>query len=359
MNSRTVAANFFRGLGSGTATCVAAAAVVLAGCGGEPGANKDKPASQTAAKVNKEEITVHQINYVLQQQRSLSPEQAASASKLVLERLIDQELSLQKAQELKLDRDPRVVQQVEAARREIIARSYMEKIGAGAPKPTAAEIQAYYESKPALFKERKVYVLQEINIEAAADKVDVLRSQLEAAKDINDYVAYLKANGFRFGGNQVTRAAEQLPLARLDDFAKMKEGHAMFSPTAKGVQVVFLASARSQPVDEVRAKPAIEQFLFNERKRKVIEDDLKALRTAAKVEYVGDYVGGAPKPLSEKLSVTPSQSPLVDAAASAAEYTPPPPPPLEPAPADIAPAAPFAASTPTGQVLEKGLQGFK
>ena len=87
---------------------------LLAGCGG--GGDKGEKASQTAAKVNKEEITVHQINFVLQQQRGLKPEQAEAASKQILERLIDQELALQKALEQKLDREPRVVQQIEAAR---------------------------------------------------------------------------------------------------------------------------------------------------------------------------------------------------------------------------------------------------
>ena len=112
------------------AVAVASTALLLAGCGG----NKET-ASQTAAKVNRDEITVHQINFVLQQQRGLRPEQADAAGKQILERLIDQQLALQKAGDLKLDREPAVVQQMEAAKREILARAYLEKVGEGAAKP--------------------------------------------------------------------------------------------------------------------------------------------------------------------------------------------------------------------------------
>ena len=338
---------------------VGAAIVVglLTGCGGDD--KKDKAASQTAAKVNKEEITVHQINNVLQQQRGLKPEMAASASIQVLERLIDQELAIQKAQEQKIDRDPRVVQQMESARREIISRAYIEKVGSGAPKPTPAEIKAYYDSKPALFSERKIYSFQELMIEADTDQITSLREALTAAKDVNAFVEYLKAKNYKFGGNQASRAAEQLPLSSLDEIAKMKNGQALFSVTPKGVQVTVLAGSRGQPVDEVRAQPAIEQFLLNERKRKLVEDDLKALRKAAKIEYVGDYANGAPKSLEEKLNVSPTRSPLVDASASAAEYVPPAPAPLASAPVDTAPAEPFTASSPSGKALQQGLKGFK
>ena len=151
------------------------------------GEKKDKPATQTAAKVNKEEITVHQINFLLAQQRALPPEQAASATRQVLERLIDQELTLQKAGDLKLDRDPRVVQQIEAARREIISRAYLEKIGEGAPKPTPAEVSAYYEAHPALFKERRVYSFQEVNVEAKPEQVETLKKALSDAKNLTAF----------------------------------------------------------------------------------------------------------------------------------------------------------------------------
>ena len=287
-------------------------AALLAACGDK----KEKTASQTAAKVGKAEITVHQINFVLQQQRNIRPEQADAASKQILERLIDQELALQKADDLKIDRDPRVVQQLEAAKREIIARAYLEKVGEAAPKPTPEEIKKYYDEKPALFKERRIYSIQEIAIEAKPDQVPALREKLTASKNINEFVEFLKANEFKFAGNQAVRAAEQLPLQSLDAFAKMTDGQAMLNQAANGVQVVVLAGSRSQPVSEEQARPAIEQFLLNDRKRKLIEDDIKAMRAGAKIEYVGKFGEGAPA-AGAAVSPVPATAPAPAAAPAA------------------------------------------
>ena len=78
------------------AAATALVSVALVGCEKK----KEAGASPAAVVVNKEEITVQQVNQVLQQQRGLKPEQADAASKQVLERLIDQELAVQKAVEL-------------------------------------------------------------------------------------------------------------------------------------------------------------------------------------------------------------------------------------------------------------------
>lgn len=297
---------------------VIAATALLAGCGEK----KDKGASQTAAKVNKDEVTVHQINFVLQQQRNLRPEQADAAAKQILERLIDQQLALQKAEEGKIDRDPRVVQQLEAARREVIARAYVEKVGEAAPKPSPEDIKKYYDEKPALFRERRVYSIQEIAIEAKPEQVEELRAKLAAAKSINEFVEYLKTAGYRFGGNQAVRAAEQLPFNTLEAMSKMKDGQAMVVPSPQGVQVVVLAGSRSQPVSEEQARPAIEQYLLNERKRKLVEDDIKALRAAAKIEYVGKFAGGAASaPAGAATPATPAPAPTASGGLTATDVS--------------------------------------
>lgn len=270
---------------------VIAAAALLTACGG---GDKGDKASQTAAKVNKEEITVHQINFVLQRQPGLKPEQAETASRQVLERLIDQELAVQKAQEQKVDRDPRVVQQIEAAKREIIARAYAERVGEAVAKPSAEEIAKYYADKPALFKDRRIYSLQEVQIEAKPEQYEAIRAKLSAAKNLNEFAEYLKSADLRFTGNQAVRAAEQLPLASLDAISRMKDGDSMISPNPAGLTVLYLVGSRSQPVDEARARPAIEAFLLNQRKAEAIQKDLKALREGSKIEYVGKFSQPAP-----------------------------------------------------------------
>jgi EpsD family peptidyl-prolyl cis-trans isomerase len=289
--------------------------LMVAGCGGH--GNK---ASQTAAKVNKEEITVHQINFVLQQQRGLRPEQADAASRQVLERLIEQELAVQKADEMKLDRDPRVVQALEAAKREVLARAYVDRVGEGAPKPTEDEVRKYYEDKPALFKERRIYNIQELQIEAKPEQTAQLRTRLEAAKNIGEFVEWLKANNFKFVANQAVRAAEQLPLPVLDAIARMRDGQAAMNPTAGGVQVVVLAGSSMQPVDFEHAKPAIEQYLLNERRRELVAKDLKDLRANAKIQYVGKFAE-APASAASAAAASASGTPAATTAPPTATST--------------------------------------
>lgn len=297
---------------------LAGSAVLLAGCGEK----KDKPASQTAAKVNKDEITVHQINFVLQQQRGLRPEQADAASKQILENLINQQLALQKADELKLDRDPRVVQQLEATRREVLARAYIERLGEAAIRPTPEEIAAYYREKPALFSERRIYSIQEIAIEAPPERFETLRNQLATSRNINEFIEFLKASDYRFNGNQAVRAAEQLPLNSLDAFARMQDGQAMIVPTPTGAQVIVLAGSRVQPVSEEQARPVIEQYLLNERRRKLVDDDIKAMRAAAAIQYVGKFAEGAPGAASAPAGA-PGTVPAPGSAAAPATSTAP------------------------------------
>lgn len=331
---------------------VGLASALLVACGG--GDSKDKPATQVAAKVNKEEISVHQINFMLQRQPNLKPEQVEPASRVALDRLVDQELTVQKAIEQKIDRDPRVVQALDAARREIIARAYIDRIGNGVSPPSDAEIADYYAKNPALFSQRRIYQLQEFVVEGPNEALTALQTQLSATKDAAQIVKVLNASGLKVNASQAVRSAEQIPLAALERFAKLRDGEIMVNLGGNTLQAIYLASSRSAPVNEAQARTAIERFLLNERKRELIAKDLKALRDAGQVEYLGKF--------ADMKDARPGAGP--EAASASGLDLPPPPAPTEaqPAPAEPSLAASSAASaaSATGHdVLNRGIRGLK
>jgi EpsD family peptidyl-prolyl cis-trans isomerase len=335
---------------------------LLAGCG----ARKDRTASQTAAKVNRDEITVHQINFLLNQQRPPpAPQDAASASHQALERLIDQQLTIDRAEDQRLDRDPNVVQQIEASRREIISRAYLQKVSDAAPRPTAEEIRIYYDAHPALFKDRRIYNLQEVDVQATPAQVETLKAAFPMSKSFADYVAYLNASGLLLRPNQGLRSAEELPLANLAGFAAMKDGESMLLPLPGGIEVVHMVASRPQPLSVAQASPAIEQFLRNERRREIIASNLQALRGAAKIEYVGNFSESGAKPAAPEVALRAPEVVVTPAPAPAPVPAPPPTPTPE-IPAvraaiaqDVAPSPPInAASMPSRSILDKGLRGL-
>jgi hypothetical protein len=106
-------------------------------------------------------------------------------------------------------------------------------------------------------------------------------------------------------------------------------------------------------VTQQQATPAIEKFLYNQRKLKLLADDLQTLRSAAKIEYVGSFAADAAQNPYRAASA-PELPPLTSVAPPASESS------AAAAPqVDVAPAEVQAASMPSDATLDKGLKGLK
>ena len=274
------------------AALMAACALVLGACGGESGTAQP---TQVAARVNSEEITVHQINTLLSQATSIDAANVGEAGAKVLERLIDQEVLVQKAREVQLDHDPRVLQLIEAARREILARAYVEQVAASAGQPEQSEIEAYYASKPDLFEKRRIYNLQELNIRLEADRHDALRAKVAEAGSLKEVVDWLRGEQIPFAASAGVKAAEQLPMELLPRFAAMKDGQFALVRQPSGATLVHLVSSQTQPIDANRARPLIEKFLSNQRRAEIASEQVRQLRGSAEIAYLGSFSGNAPE----------------------------------------------------------------
>lgn len=266
------------------AATLVSCALVLAACTGHK-----KDATQSAARVDGTEITVHQINYRLQRERGLRPEQMEQASRRVLEQLIDEQLFVDKAEKLKVDKEPGAEQAIAAARREVLARAYVETSAQSVAAPTDDAIHAYFDNNDALFTHRRIYVLQEYLSKVPVDKIAELRSQVERGTTPAAVEAWFKAQGAPFRTQESTHPAEQVPLGSLKMLASMQDGHGLVTSSGDQVHVILLTSSKSEPVTFDQAKPAIAQFLIVEARRKNTEANIAALKTSGKIEYAPQY----------------------------------------------------------------------
>jgi EpsD family peptidyl-prolyl cis-trans isomerase len=270
-------------------SAIAAAAVLvsLGGCGGG-GSSKT---SQVAVKVNKDEVTVLQVNEQLSRlPAGVTPEQLEPATRRILGSLVNQQLLVEQALERKLDRDPQILGALEAARLNILAQAYVQRVIAPQAKPTEQEVRKYYADNPALFAERKVYRLQELSIEANADQMNDIAAAASRFKSLKDLADYLRDKKIPFSADSGVRTAEQLPLARLPQIAQLKPGSVLVYPGPNNrASALEVLASESQPVDEKKATPVIEQYLSNRKREELATAEVKRLRDAAKIEYVGDF----------------------------------------------------------------------
>ena len=260
---------------------------LVSACGDKKEEGSTKENTQVVAKVNGEEISIHQVNLMLSRLGPLNEEQSKAAAKQVLAKLVDLQLLKQKAIEAKLDRDPTVLQTIEATKSQILAQAYVEREMAKSTKATASEMDVFYDEHPELFKERRIFNIQELAVEASSEKLPEFEQMIATKKDIADIAQWLKSNNYKFALNANVRAAEQLPLAVLVKLQKMNNGDIAAIPNGQSINIVSVAASQIQPISREKATPLIEQYFINKSKKESAELQMASLKKAANIEYVG------------------------------------------------------------------------
>ena len=262
--------------------------VSITGCDGKQNiAGKDN--AKAVAQVNGTKLTEAQLQTALERIPNLDKNRTKEASLQIVRSLVEQELLVQKAEQEKLSDDPKVKALLEAARKQALAQAYMEKKLGPPALPTAGEITAYYNQHPELFSQRKLYQLQEIAIKAPASEHEAIRTQLAAAKSLNEFAGWLKSKNYPINATQEIKAAEQLPAPLLTRLQSMPDGEATIVTAPEGLIILVLAGSQLRPVTEAQAKPAIERLVQAQKRQEAAKQELDKLKAAAKIEYMGDY----------------------------------------------------------------------
>jgi EpsD family peptidyl-prolyl cis-trans isomerase len=293
---------------------------------------KEGGETQVVAKVNGDEITVHQLNDAMAHLGNIPKEKEGEAGKQILKGLVDQQILVKQAVDKKLDRNPNVVQAIEASKRQILMQASLEQLVQQLTKPTDIEIQDYYVKSPELFANRRIYKFAEFSM-ASTVQIEEVKHLLSGTKSLEELAGKLRKEHIDFKTAATVKAAEELPTVLLPKFSKMAKGEVAIIPAGDSLSVLQLQDFKEQPLTEEQAKPAIGKFLFEQKRKVFIEAEMKKLRDAAKIEYIGAYADAG------KVQDISAMQPAANGATPQAE--------------------PSKADATTDSHVEKGLSGLK
>ncbi|ACT48701.1 EpsD family peptidyl-prolyl cis-trans isomerase [Methylotenera mobilis] len=246
--------------------------------------NSAARASQTIARVNGDEITVHQVNNELQR-ANVKPEQQEAAAKQIVQALIDRQVLVQAAIDAKMDRNPRVVQAIESAKAQILAQAYIDEKLSQVAKVTVADIAQYKTTHADVFADRKMYLMDELSLPLDAYSAE-LNAVADKAKSMAEIMQWLDEHGVKYNHQQVAHASETLPSPLLAELSKMKLQDIIFIRARQGNVIAQILQIKNAPAADDDTKKQVEQLIIAEKRKAIIEAEMKRLHEAAKVIYL-------------------------------------------------------------------------
>jgi len=267
-----------------------ALAVLLSGC--------EKPASsaksETVATVAGDKISEAELNLAVSRLGELGETQAAEAKSKLLQALIDQRLVAQAAKKAGLDKEPAVGIAVAHAGRQVLAEAYAERNFKDVAKPSDTEIAEYFSQHPELFSQRRIYRIQELDLAVDPSRMAEVEEKLKSSHSIGDFVNWVKEQGIEGKSAVAVKPAEQIPAPLLARLSQMKDGQVSLLPGRPGhVVIQQLLESQMQPVSLEQSKNAIERALTIQKRKELMDAELKKLREAAKIEYTSGYAPAA------------------------------------------------------------------
>ena len=173
------------------------------------------PKEAIVATVGDEAIGETELNRAVSRLGKLDETESAQVRGKVLEALVDQRLVSGAARSAKLDKEPEVALALQQAQRQVLVEAYMERLFKDMAQPSDSEINDYYTRHPELFSERRIYRIQQLDLQMASSRLPEVEARLKQSRDLADFADWLRSQGIDGKAGVVVKPAEQLPAAIL------------------------------------------------------------------------------------------------------------------------------------------------
>jgi EpsD family peptidyl-prolyl cis-trans isomerase len=253
-----------------------------------------KAEGQTVAVVNGEEITAAELNAELANAKLPEGADKAQARSRVLQAMIDRRLLAQQAKTDGIDKSPEFLNRQRRATEDLLINMFASRQIDTAKLPANTEIEKFQASRPWVFSQREQWNLDQLRFQMPTDPAT--KTKLDQAKTMEEVVNVLTAANIPF-----TRQKNKLDTAVIPPnlygqlAAAGRRSEPFIIPIGTQAVASTIVSREPAPITGEQARPIAVAAMRREQASQLMENRLKAIRGAAKIEYKQGYAPPAAK----------------------------------------------------------------
>jgi EpsD family peptidyl-prolyl cis-trans isomerase len=241
--------------------------------------------SQDVAKGNGFSISGGELDQALKDLPAVPPAMRQTVRRNVLSRLVQQKLLANAAVTESLDRDPRVLADIEAAKRAVLARAYAQKLTAAVHAPSDRDIKNFYDQHPEAFARRVSVEMDEVILagpEAAANK---FARALDRGRPVARWGAHAAAEGVQVTASHAVTTTDKLPATLAQKIGEVPPGGFVIFRVEEGVVYARVLAQTPAPLDLESATPIIREGLQTMGRDQLLNKEIERLRAKAAITY--------------------------------------------------------------------------
>lgn len=283
---------------------IGASLLALAACGDK---KADAPSGQVVARLNGNDITQLEVTAELQGMNVPPNVERREAEKAALQNIITRRSLMQAAMDADLHNNPQFRMQQRRTDEQLHVQALARSIASKVAKPASDEIDKFMNDNPYLFRERRFFLLDQIQFLPLQDMSKLGMEQLKTMAEVEQA---LQANGVEFRRQPASLDALGANPQFVREVSGLLERNPnelfMFANRGPGGQPVMLVNqvteTRVQPFTGERARQFAERFLMNERIQKALAAEVEKQRDVMKdkVTYQDGWKPTEPKPTDPK-----------------------------------------------------------
>ncbi len=247
-------------------------------------------AGDTIAVVNGEGVSLAELNSELKAANVPVSADKTQVERQLLSRIIDRKVLAQAAAGQGIDQRPEFIARRQKLSEDLLLELLTESEAERLPNPSPLELERFIASHPAMFQERAVLSVNQIQFEPPTNMAAL--TPLQDDRSLEEVAATLGELNIPFQRSAAKFDTATLPPDLITKIQKLAPGEPFVLPSAGRILVSSIVGREPAPVDLEQQRDVAKKALLAQKAGDAMQTLLKELRAKAKVEYKPGYASG-------------------------------------------------------------------